>query len=395
MSETLTILTGDALAMLRTLEDESVNCCVTSPPYWGLRDYGVEGQIGLERTPEEFIAKLVEVFAEVRRVLRKDGTCWVNMGDCYATGACSVADCPGGGKQGENWKGMNTSPNRMPLPGLKAKDLVGQPWMLAFALRADGWYLRRDIIWHKPNSMPESCTDRPPTAHEYVFLLSKSERYYYDEDAIAEPVSGMAHSRGNGVNPKCSGWAEGPGSHKAIDHAKPGGSYKGSVPGRKDGPGQDRRSKGERRNAFFLDSEIPIKLPHDSIESRKARAREGTMSFPTEAKNGIRAASPKQNASFSGAVTGLVEVRKKRSVWSIPTVGFSEAHFATYPPDLVKPCILAGCPPGGIVLDPFAGSGTSGAVALELGRKAVMIEMNPDYVQMIKQRCNITPGFAL
>jgi DNA modification methylase len=183
---------GDALEVLRTMPEASVDCCVTSPPYYGLRDYGVAGQIGLERTPEEFIARLVDVFREVRRVLNPRGTLWVNIGDSYATGGGSIGRCPGGGEQGERFlrAGMiNTQPNRMPLPGLKPKDLIGVPWLLAFALRADGWWLRQDIIWSKPNPMPESVKDRCTKSHEYVFLLAKSERYSYDADAIKEPQS--------------------------------------------------------------------------------------------------------------------------------------------------------------------------------------------------------------
>ncbi len=320
-----TVFIGDCREVLKTLPDESVQCCVTSPPYWGLRDYGVKGQIGLEKTPAEFIEKLVGVFREVKRVLRKDGTCWINMGDCYMS-----------------------NPNRKMVPGLKNKDLVGQPWMLAFALRADGWYLRRDIIWHKPNAMPESVKDRPALAHEYLFLLSKSGRYYYDSEAIKEPVTGNAHSRGSGVNPKCAGWADGPGAHSTLQHAKPGGSYKGSIPGRKNGPGQDRRST-----------------------------------------------RPRQNSSFSAAVSQLVERRNKRTVWTIPTTPYPDAHFATYPSALVTPCILASTKLGDTVLDPFGGSGTTGKVALELGRKAILIELNPNYGHLIEKRTSITPGFGI
>ncbi len=370
----LTILQGDALEQLRTLPDESVQCCVTSPPYWSLRDYGATGQIGLEPTVEEFISKLVAVFAEVRRVLRPDGTCWVNMGDCYAGGGNGgggsfATDGIRAAKPGTDKnvpgrigsRGVTVKSKRIdrgagrwgggnaPAYGdIKAKDLVGQPWMLAFALRSSGWYLRRDIIWHKPNPMPESVADRPATAHEYIFLFSKSERYFYDAEAIKEPVTGKAHPRGSGKNPKCAGWIDGPGSHRTVDHARPGGSYKGSIPGRKDGPGQERRSK-----------------------------------------------KPRQNESFCAAVADLVDSRNKRSVWTVPTFAYPEAHFATYPPDLIKPCILAGCPVGETVLDPFGGSGTTGAVAIELGRKAILIELNPAYIPLIERRCDVTPGLPL
>ena len=184
------LINGDSLEVLRTLRDGAVQCCVTSPPYWGLRDYGKDGQIGLEPTPEAYVEGLMRVFREVRRMLRDDGVAWLNLGDCYATGAGKVGDCPGGGKQGENWKGAMTSPNRMPLPGLKPKDLVGIPWRVAFALQADGWWLRSDVIWSKPNPMPESVKDRPTKSHEYVFLMSKQERYYWDQEAVREEGEG-------------------------------------------------------------------------------------------------------------------------------------------------------------------------------------------------------------
>lgn len=394
------ILCGDALQQLRTIPDNSVHCCVTSPPYWQLRDYGVPGQLGLEPTIQEYVASIRAVFAEVRRVLRKDGTCWVNLGDCYASG----------GHGGDTGKSKT---------GGKPKDLCGIPWRVAFALQDDGWYLRSDIIWHKPNPMPESTTDRPTKAHEYLFLLAKSQRYFYDAQAIKEPVSGTANARGHGVNPKSmvapTGWDTRPGRHRELK-----GRYK-----------------------------------------------------------------VKQNESFSGAINGPVSQRNKRSVWTIPTHAYPGNHYATYPPNLVKPCILAGtsaygccsscgspytrtvengqpdldhqracggdingeyhgtatknfaaanaqdasatkarilrgmvakittgwipscpcsscpCPPTvyvipATVLDPFAGSGTTALVASELGRSSIMIELDPDQAKTIRQRLNsITPGLAL
>jgi DNA modification methylase len=365
----VTIHCGDALAELRKLPSNSVDCCVTSPPYWALRDYGVEGQIGLEETPEAWCAKLVEIFREVRRTLKTTGTCWVNVGDCYSTGqgSCNSA---GGGAQGERWnrKGTQTPRNRMPITGIKPKDLVGQPWMLAFALRADGWYLRRDIIWHKPNAMPESTRDRPTTAHEYLFLLTKSEQYFYDAMAIMEPTTGTAHRRGNGVNPKAaSNWNTGPGAHSVVEFS---------------------RSRAGGRN------------------SRIHRDRD--PAHQTAAK--VRA---KQNRSFSAAVAGIVERRNARSVWSIPTAPFRGAHFATFPPRLAERCILAGSsaygccswcgapwsatgktcdcwfdtePTPAIVLDPFAGAATTLLVAERLGRDAIGIELNAEYVAMAEIR---------
>jgi DNA modification methylase len=306
------IILGDVLETLRGMESESVNCIVTSPPYWGLRDYGHENQLGLEKTPQEFIAKMTEVFRECRRVLRKDGTCWVNTGDSYATGAGAVGDCPGGGKQGENWKGQTTSPNRMKLPGLKPKDLCGIPWRLALSLQDDGWYLRSDIIWAKPNPMPESVTDRPTKSHEYIFLLTKSAKYWYDADAIKE-------------------------------YALP---FRGVV--------------------------------LDNRESGTGKAR------------GINGQADRQ-----GNFEPIDGTRNARTVWTIATQPYKEAHFATFPEELPKRCILAGCPEGGTVLDPFAGSGTTIAVAIQLGRKGIGIELNPEYAALARKRISgVTPGMV-
>lgn len=328
------IHTGDALEVLRTLPDESAHCCVTSPPYWGLRDYGHDDQLGLEGTPEKYVEKLTQILREVSRVLKNDGTLWLNMGDCYHSRCGHRNDT----SRWENCpiqptaKGTHmevVSPNRLPQAGLKDKDLVGIPWRVAFALQADGWWLRSDIIWSKPNPMPESVTDRPTRAHDYIFLLAKNKSYFYDADAIKEPVTGGAHSRGDGVNPKAL---------LGDDHPR-------NVDCRYKAPGQPENT-GLR-------------------------------------KHGIR---PKQNSSFSAAVSGLVSCRNKRSVWTIQTHPFPAAHFATFPPSLIEPCILAGCPKGGTVLDPFSGAGTSGLVALRNGRQFVGIELNPEYVEMARRR---------
>ena len=312
-----TILVGDALERLRELPDESVQCVVTSPPYWGLRDYGVDGAYGLEPTLDEYIELMVEVFSEVRRVLRKDGTLWLNLGDSYNAGTATERQTSrtsvGDGKHGY-WTNPHIT-KRCNAIGLKTKDLVGIPWRVAFALQEAGWYLRCDVIWHKPNPMPESVTDRPTRAHEYVFLLTKSARYFYDAESIKEQVTGTAHSRGEGVNPK----AKMPGHNSRV----------------------------------FVD--------------RVPKPR-------------------KQNPSFSAAVAGLVEKRNKRSVWTIATHSFSGAHFATFPPALVEPCILAGSRSGDTILDPFCGSGTSGLVASRLRRKFIGIELNPEYAAMAERR---------
>jgi len=344
------VLLGDALDVLRTLPDEHVQMCVTSPPYWGLRDYGVEGQIGLERTPEEYISRLVGIFSEVRRVLKKDGTLWLNLGDCYATGAGKVGECPGGGEQGARWKGHRGSrsgsqkqangamgptiqPNRMPIQGMKPKDLVGVPWSVAFALRADGWYLRRDIIWSKPNPMPESVLDRPTTAHEYVFLLSKSERYFYNSDAIKEPAAYLQ-----------------PNSPESIKSPY--------------GQGFTRRAKGN------------------------AKTFRGGCAY-TQVRSFDNSADVEHESH--GNVPNESGLRNKRSVWTVATQPFPEAHFATFPPALIQPCILAGSRIGDVVIDPFMGAGTMGVVAGKLGRKWVGIELNPKYKAMaelrIKREC--------
>ncbi|MEX3004197.1 site-specific DNA-methyltransferase [Serratia fonticola] len=296
---------GDCVELMRKMPEKAFHTCVTSPPYYGLRDYGVDGQIGLEPTPEEFIEKLVGVFREVRRVLRDDGTLWVNIGDTYATGGRGGGGSFMDARSDGAWKGKNAVTGWRSAPqGMKHKDLIGIPWMLAFALRADGWYLRQDIIWHKPNPMPESVRDRCTKAHEYVFLLSKRPKDYFDHEAIKEPVTGNSHPRGKGVTPK------------------------------------------SQANAF----------------------------------------GNRNNASFSAAVSGLVELRNRRTVWSVPTRPFKGAHFATFPPALVEPCILAGCPRGGAVIDPFGGSGTSAGVAVAHGRKAVLCELNPAYAAMVPGR---------
>lgn len=290
------IIQGDVLEVLKTLPDEIIDCCITSPPYWGLRDYGVDGQIGLERTPEEYVKKMVDVFMEVRRVLKKDATLWLNLGDSYAAGGNG-----GGTKKQDSNRGTIALKGKIKKapPGLKQKDIVGIPWMVAFALRSDGWYLRQDIIWHKPNPMPESVTDRCTKSHEYVFLLSKSPKYYFDHDAIKEKA-------------KQNRW----GGKKPINTE----NSKGNI-------------NGLNRNRDMMP-----------------------------------------------------EMRNKRSVWSIPTKPFKEAHFATFPEDLIIPMVKAGCPKDGIVLDPFMGAGTTGLVAKKLGRSYIGIELNPAYIKIAEDR---------
>lgn len=339
----LTILTGDALTKLRELPDESVQCCVTSPPYWGLRDYGCEGQIGLEKTPQEFVAKMVAVFEEVRRVIKGDGTCWVNLGDSYANDTKWGGRT--GGKHAAGLHGSSGIGRQKVTTGLKAKDLCGIPWRVAFALQDAGWYLRSDIIWAKPNPMPESVQDRPTKSHEYLFLLTKAERYYYDAAAIREPASVSTHAR----------------LAQNVEAQN----------------GSTRANGGEKTNGNM-------------------KAVGGTRnSFARETKNTMGDHGQKPQFRTDREPVNYDIVRNKRTVWTVPTFSYSDAHFATYPPDLIKPCILAGSRPGDTVLDCFGGSGTTGTVALELGRKALLIELNPEYVKLIRQRCDVTPGFAL
>jgi DNA modification methylase len=308
------LLHGDVLDMLKTLDSESAHCCVTSPPYWNLRDYGVEGQLGLEKTPQEYIAKMVEVFREVRRVLRKDGTCWLNVGDSYNGGGPNHSkNVPLNPKQATNF-GSQGARDRL-VDGLKPKDLCLIPFRLAIALQEDGWWVRSDIIWAKPNPMPESVTDRPPKSHEYMFLLTKSAKYYFDQEAVREGVTGNSHE------------------------------------GRKD-------------------NNLSPKYNDNDMDGFNQRA--GTW---------------KQ--------TYLPSSRNIRTVWTIPTQPTPEAHFATFPEALIVPCIKAGCPEGGTVLDPFFGSGTTGIVAKKLQRKWIGIELNAEYIKIAEKRIEKECGLLL
>ena len=426
---TVEIRIGDCREQLRAMANESVHCVVTSPPYWGLRCYGVEGQLGLEPTLGEHIETLVEVFREVRRVLRKDGTVWLNYGDCYATSPNrrSAKDTkaaggddrtfrdkpfstvgpiydPEGGSKGGGYRGNNRH-NSKATPGgrivsggsLKPKDLAMMPARVALALQDDGWWIRSDIIWHKPNPMPESIKDRPTNAHEHIFLLSKRARYYYDHEAVKEPYRDVEDA--NGFR---------------------GGSYT-------EGEAGSRKTKGNKRRPGQPNSPQSIKSPYGQGFTRRAEMASEESARPpsTRPHTGLTKAAQKR---VSGCPTGdgkhtaiehnkgqrkrgqpprhqqydtghrtLDEYprdqgRNLRNVWTVATAPFSEAHFATFPPALVVPCIKAGCPEGGTVLDPFGGAGTVGLVADRLGRNAILIELNPDYAAMARRRIEQDAG---
>ena len=301
---------GDCLESMRKMPGQSVHCCVTSPPYFGLRDYGVDGQLGLEATPEKFVEALVSVMREVKRVLRNDGTLWLNLGDSYARNPAKGQHKPGdSGKQAYLYDTGGGRASCTSQTGLADKQLIGIPWRVAFALQADGWYLRQDIIWQKPNVMPESVTDRCTKAHEYIFLLSKSPKYHFDHFAIKEGAVG----------------------------------------------GQTGRAASFKRQDSKREQVIP------------------GQGYGTHRPN-------REDVAYN------TQTRNKRSVWTVPTKAFKGSHFAVFPPELIEPCILAGCPEGGTVLDPFGGSGTTAGVALKNGRNAILCELNPEYAELIPAR---------
>ena len=375
---TVTIMICDVREQLRALPAESVHCIVTSPPYWGLRDYGVDGQIGLEATPAEFIAVMVDVFNEARRVLRADGTCWINMGDSYAGSW---------GSQGREHSGIGVSAmsarqvaaSQRKLSGtgttkgtgLKPKDLVMMPHRLAIALQDAGWWVRQDIVWSKPNPMPESVRDRCTKSHEYIFLLTKSEKYFYDAEGIREPAVGAADHPRNSFGTK---------------------DY--------DVPGQKPQKRTARNNG--------VGFGHGFDKVKKPRATTipagwatGTNRKHTElignfSKDRLAIAPADMIDADASARLGrgpgwretaeIPATRNKRSVWTMATHSFAEAHFATFPPELPENCIRAGCPPGGTVLDPFFGAGTTGLVADRLQCDCIGIELNPAYAEIARKR---------
>ncbi len=366
---TARILVGDVRARLRELPDASVQTCITSPPYWGLRDYGHTGQIGLESSPAEFVRAMCEVFAEVWRVLRDDGTCWINLGDSYANDA----------KWGGHTSGLHVSALHSAgglgrgkrETGLKSKDLVGIPWRVAFALQADGWYLRSDIIWSKPNPMPESVTDRPTKAHEYIFLLTKSERYYFDAEAIKEPVTGGAHSRGTGVNPKCAEPGKG---------IKQNGSFSAVV--------NELVSERNKRSVWHVATQpYPeahfATYPEALIEpcilagtSEKGQCPQCGAAWARMIDVESRPNAPSLTGKYDGqgkhrTISGGVsnDARERREIGWQPTCQCN-----------------AGEPIPQTVLDPFCGSGTTGVVACRHNRSFIGVELNPTYAALAERR---------
>lgn len=319
------ILQGSVLDWLPRFPDASVNCCVTSPPYYKLRDYGVAGQLGLEDSPEKYVESLVQVFRQVRRALKDDGTLWLNLGDSYATGGKNRTAKQSSEKStlsGSLTTQMQSLKQSSKITnGLKHKDLIGIPWMVAFAMRADGWYLRQDIIWSKPNAMPESVTDRCTRSHEYIFMLSKSRTYYYDHEAIRTELKESSKQR---IGKDSPDWF----THSA--------------------------------------NKVMKQLPATQSNIREF-SRWDLMTKEEQQANGAN----------------------KRSVWTVGSQPFKEAHFATFPPNLIIDCIKAGCPAGGLVLDPFFGAGTTGLVARDLGRDYIGIELNPEYIDIACKRLEI------
>lgn len=340
------IYNENCLSGLKNIPDNSIDCCVTSPPYFGLRDYGNNEQIGLEETPELFVQQLVNVFAEVKRVLKPEGTLWMNLGDSYwgGKGQSGQKDADHQEKRNHDGKSINSKAQQMGGKGItmpkdgkhpiiKPKDLIGIPWMVAFALRSNGWYLRQDIIWNKPNPMPESVTDRCTKAHEYIFLMSKESKYYYDADAI-KTESLTKENRPSGVV------REREYDYDSKRNNNPEAYMMPAIGGKKH---KNLLDKGQTTHSMH-----------------RTRNENGTEFYADKAN--------------------------KRSVWTVTTKPYSEAHFATFPEDLIVDCIKAGCPEGGIVLDPFMGAGTTAVVAKKLNRNYIGFELNPNYIDIANKR---------
>lgn len=352
------IYQGDSLTILNTFPDKCMHVCITSPPYWGLRDYGCAGQMGNENTPEEYVRKMVNLFREVKRVLKDDGTLWLNLGDSYAGSGGT------GNQFGQIENGLKpvrpTKINRAKdrstdkwsnskcksTGDIKSKDLVGIPWMVAFALRLDGWYLRQDIIWNKPNPMPESVADRCTKSHEYIFLLSKSPKYYFNSYAIKEKaIYGGMNERAErqNENNKCQ-----PTDMNNAIRKRP----------------KNLQEKGQSDHTMHI--------------KRDKRAGKGRIAYGGK-RNG-------EEGIGQESFVSIPEYRNKRDVWTVTTKPYSGAHFATFPEDLILPCILAGCPSGGVVLDPFMGAGTTALVAKKNGCNFIGCELNPEYIEIANKR---------
>ena len=392
------ILQGSVFDRLKDIEDESIQCVVTSPPYWGLRDYGEDDQLGLEETPEEFVDNLVKMFREVKRVLREDGTVWLNLGDSYIGGGRGYDYCKDGTVQMAHIKaGVKYGKPTGKIKGLKAKDLCGIPWRVAFALQSDGWYLRQDIIWHKPNPMPESVQDRCTKAHEYIFLLTKSAKYFYDVDAVREPCETKENIPAkNYLNNSKYGDVDNESKHRQGMHKDRGQSVvveRPNLPNQKEFVDFIR----DKTNAKNLSEDSGIKL---SKVEHWFRYDESGFAYPTiEDWSTIREYLDDWSEGFKDiddkmtylehhldTIDSNQKGRNKRSVWTITTKPYKGAHFATFPPELPELCIKAGSREGDIVLDPFFGSGTTGWVAQRLGRKWIGIELNPEYVKIAEKR---------
>lgn len=386
------IYEGQALDIMKTWPDEFVDCVVTSPPYWKLRDYGVDGQLGLEKTPQEFIKNIVAHFEEVRRILKPKGTLWLNMGDSYIGSWGAQGHAEGGIVHKSTFMarqkaaGIRRKLTGSVPAGFKRKDLVGMPWRIALALQEAGWYLRADIIWNKGNAMPESCADRPSKCHEYMFLLAKSRKYYYNGDAIREDCSPNTHLR---VSQDVANQI---GSERAHGCGKKNGNMKAVV---KKPAGWDTTTGDGAHGSIHKEGRAPGVNPKamlDHVYTTGVGWNKGDPLKPKRAQTRTHSRS-RQNESFSAATAGPVLTRNKRTVWDINTEAFKGRHFATFPRKLVEPCILAGCPPGGLVFDPFFGTGTTGVVAMLNGRNFIATELNPKYIRMAENRLGLLRHF--
>lgn len=387
------------------LPDKSIDSIITSPPYRGLRDYKIEGQLGLEKSPEEFIDNMLKVFREAHRVLKDDGTLWVNIGDTYYGGKGMNGASTGYPQHSNaiNAKALITTepgqirPQDRPHVFLKPKDLCGIPWMLAFALRADGWYLRQDIIWHKPNPMPESCQDRCTKSHEYIFLFSKSNRYYFDALSIATPYAEKTYTTfgtqptgyGDGSGLIASeGWHERVPVRKPKEWKVPDGWDQGEgTHGKFHREGRGDSKKKDSKVAGNPDTESAANLGKYRDDQRKS----GNKERKPATERGTPEGTGKNQA---GSIPWVGDRANKRSVWTVPTSPFKDAHFATFPPDLIVDCIKAGCRGGG-VLDPFMGAGTTAVVARKLERNFVGLEINPKYITIANDRLRNELGMFL